>query len=108
LFRKNNRRKIIALLSCIVLGSAFFVVPYVHNHASTQQVPLQDYDASCFFVKAEKNSFRAPSQQMTLCVALLLFFTILLPFIERRTEADILVRSLFSRNVQSPRAPPHR
>ena len=104
----TTTRMITALVVCIVFGSAFFVVPYVHKHASTQQVPLQDYDASCYFVKAEKNSFRAPSQQMTLCVALLLLFTILLPFIERRTEADILVRSLFSRNVQPPRAPPYR
>ena len=109
MFLKNNRRKIIALLMCIVLGSAFFVVPYVHKHASTtQQVPLEDYDASCYFVKAEKNSVRAPSPQTMVCVSLLLFFTILLPFIERRTEADILVRSLFTRNVQPPRAPPRR
>ena|GEM_PF-1112489 len=102
-------RMITALVVCIVFGSAFFVVPYIHKHASTtQQVPLQDYDASCYFVKAEKNSVQAPSQQMMLCVSLLLFFTILLPFIERRTETDILVRSLFTRNVQPPRAPPYR
>jgi len=99
---------IIALVACIVLGSAFFVVPYVHKHVATQQVPLQDYDASCYFAKAEKNSVRAPSQQMMVCVAFLLFFTVLLPLIERRTEAHISVRSLFTRNVQPPRAPPQR
>jgi hypothetical protein len=105
----TTTRMIIALVACIVLGSAFFVVPYVHKHASTtQQVPLQDYDASCYFVKAEKNSFRAPSQQVMVCVSFLLFFTVLLPLIERRTEKVISVRSIFTRNVQPPRAPPQR
>jgi hypothetical protein len=105
----TTTRMITALVACIVLGSAFFVVPYIHKHASTtQQVPLEDYDASCYFVKAEKNSVRAPSQQTMVCVSLLLFFTMMLPFIERRTEADISVRSFFTRNVQPPRAPPYR
>jgi hypothetical protein len=91
-----------------VFGSAFFVVPYVHKHAPNQQVPLQDYDASCYFAKAEKNSVRAPSQQLLACVSLLLFVTVLVPLIERRTEAVIQVRSLFTRRVQPPRAPPFR
>ena len=106
LFRDSTKRKSIALLACIVLGCAFVAVPVVHKHAPTQQVPLQEYDASCFFVKAEKNSVRGPSQQMMVCIALLLFFTVLLPLVERRTEADIPVRSLFTRNVTPPRAPP--
>jgi len=105
---KITTRMIIALVACLVLGSAFFVVPYVHKHVPTQQVPLQDYDASCYFVKAEKNSVRGPSQQVVACVVFLLFVTVLLPFIERRTEAHIPVHSLFTRNVQPPRAPPQR
>jgi len=101
-------RVVTALIACLVFGSAFFVAPYVHKHAPTQQVPLQEYDASCYFVKAEKNSLRAPSQQLVACVALLLFFTFLLPCIGRRPETVILVRSLFTRTVQPPRAPPSR
>jgi hypothetical protein len=107
--KKTTVSMITALVACIVLSSAFFVVPYVHKHASTaQQVPLQDYDASCYFAKAEKISVRTPSPQIVACVVFLLFVTVLLPFIERRTEANIPVRSLFTRNVQPPRAPPRR
>jgi hypothetical protein len=106
--KKTTTRTITAVLACLVLGCAFFAVPVVHKHVPTQQVPLQDYDASCYFAKAEKNSLRGPSQQVMVCVAFLLFFTVILPFIERRTEVDISVRSLFTRNVQSPRAPPQR
>jgi hypothetical protein len=107
--RKTTIRMITVLVACIVLGSAFFVAPYVHHHdEATQQVPLQDYDASCNFVKAEKNSMRAPSQQIVACVVFLLFVTVLLPITRRRKEADIPVRSLYTRNVQPPRAPPLR
>jgi hypothetical protein len=101
-------RTLTAVVACLVLGSAFFIAPYVHKHTPTQQVPLQDYDASCYFVKAEKNSMRGPSQQFLACAAVLLFFTVLLPCVERRSEKVILVRSLFTRKVQSPRAPPSR
>jgi len=105
---KSTTRMITALVACLVLASAFFIVPYVHKHAATtQQVPLQDYDASCYFVKAEKISVRAPSQQVVACVVFLLFVTVMLPFVERRTEVNIPVRSLFTRNVQPPRAPPY-
>ena len=106
--RKTTIRMITALVACLVFGSAFFVAPYVHKHEATQQVPLQDYDASCHFVQAEKNTVRAPSQQIVACVVFLLFVTVLLPHIERRKEADIPVRSLFTRKVQPPRAPPLR
>ena len=106
--KKTTIRMITALIACLVFAGAFFVVPYVHKHDATEQVPLQEYDASCFFAKAEKNSVRAPSQQLVACVALLLFFTILLPFVGRRTETVILVRSVSTRTVQPPRAPPSR
>lgn len=108
MFQDIIKLKSIALLACIVLGCAFVVVPLVHKHAPTQHVPLEDYDASCYFAKAEKNSVRAPSQQIVACVVFLLFVTVLLPFVERSTEEDIPVRSLFTRNVQPPRAPPQR
>ena len=52
--QKNTSRIIIALLTCLMLGCAFVAVPFVHKHSLAEQVPLQDYDASCFFVKAEK------------------------------------------------------
>ena len=106
--KKTAIRTLTALIVCIVFGTAFFVVPFVHKHDATQLVPLEEYDASCFFAKAEKNSVRAPSQQLVACVALLLFFTILLPFVGRRTETVILVRSVSTRTVQPPRAPPSR
>lgn len=98
-------------MACLALGCAFVAVPVVHKHAPTQQVPLQEYDASCCFLKAGK-IFSGKSSQFTLAgmyvVPLLLFFMTLQPVVRLRIESDAAIRSIFTRKVAPPRAPPAR
>lgn len=106
--QNNTSRSIIALLTCLMLGCAFVAVPFVHKHSLTEQVPLKDYDASCFFVKAEKSFAGGPSQVLVACVGLLLLFMALQPLVQRCPDTAAPTRSIFTRTVQSPRAPPAR
>ncbi len=101
-----STRTIIALLACLMIGWAFVAVPVVHKHQPTQQVPLQDYDASCSFIKSEKVSQGTISQYLMACVCLLLFFITLRPLVERLAHADVPIRSIFTKKVTPPRAPP--
>jgi len=103
---KSFTRIVIALFSCMMLFCAFAAAPLVHKHSATEKVPLQDYDASCSFVKAEKGSTAAPTQHLLACVSLLIFFIALQPLVMRRTDDGMTVRGLFTRKVQPPRAPP--
>jgi hypothetical protein len=104
--RTISTRTIIALFACIMIGWAFAVVPLVHKHESTQQVPLQDYDASCSFIKCEKFSQGTTTQYLPACVCLLLFFVTLQQLVERLAQADVPIRSIFTKKVTPPRAPP--
>ncbi len=84
-------------------------LPVVHKHQTTQQVPLQDYDAACCFLKAGKISAGNSSQYALVSVymlSLLLFFIALQPLVLRRVEETIPVRSIYTRKVTPPRAPP--
>jgi len=96
----------IALFSCMMLFCAFAAAPLVHKHSVTEQVPLKDYDASCSFVKAEKGSSGAASQVLLVCVSLSIFFIASQPLVMRCTDDGMTVRSIFTRKVQTPRAPP--
>jgi hypothetical protein len=104
--RNISTRTIVALLACLMVGWAFTAVPLVHKHQPTQQVPLQDYDASCSFIKSEKVSQGTTTQHLAVCVFLLLFFTTLQPLVERLAQADVPIRSIFTKKVTPPRAPP--
>jgi hypothetical protein len=108
--RTISTRTIIALLACLMIGWAFVAVPVVHKHQPTQQVPLQDYDASCCFLKAGKVSSGNTSQYALVCVymLLLLFFIALQPPVGRCVEENVAVRSIFTKRVTPPRAPPTR
>jgi len=104
--RTISPRTIVALFACIMLGCAFVAAPFVHKHEPTQQVPLQDYDASCSFIKSEKVSQATTTQHLAVCVLLLLFFIPLQPLVERLAQADVPIRSIFTKKVTPPRAPP--
>jgi hypothetical protein len=103
---KSFTRIVIALFSCMMLFCAFAAAPLVHKHSATEKVPLQDYDASCSFVKAEKGSTVAPAQHLLACVCLITFFIVLQPLVLRRTDDGMTVHSIFTRTVHTPRAPP--
>ncbi|MBN2106862.1 MAG: hypothetical protein JW832_05495 [Deltaproteobacteria bacterium] len=103
---KLSARIIIALFSCAMLLCAFAAAPLMHKHSATEQVPLQDYDASCSFVKAEKGSAGTQTQNLLACISLLIFFIALQPLVMRRIDDGMAVRSIFTRKVQTPRAPP--
>ena len=94
-----------------MIGWAFMAAPFVHKHQPTQHVPLQNYDASCCFLKSGK-IFSGKSNQHALVsvymLSLLLFFIALQPLVERLAEADVPIRSIFTKRVTPPRAPPTR
>ncbi|MBN2107887.1 MAG: hypothetical protein JW832_10725 [Deltaproteobacteria bacterium] len=104
----RTRIKLIAFFACMMFVCAFAAAPLVHKHSATEQVPLQDYDASCSFVKAEKGSAGGPTQQLLACFCLLLLFIPLQHIVVRRRDAAAPVLSIFTRKVQAPRAPPAR
>ena len=65
LFRDTTRREIIALLACIVLGSAFVVVPYVHKHASTtSRCPCRIMTRPAILQKRKKIPFGLPASRL--------------------------------------------
>jgi hypothetical protein len=104
-----STRTIIALLACLMVGWAFTAVPLVHKHQPTQQVPLQDYDASCCFLKSGKIYSGNASQYALVSVymlSLLLFFITLQPLFGRLAQEDVPVRIIFTRKATPPRAPP--
>jgi hypothetical protein len=90
----------------MMLSCAFIAAPLVHKHFPSHQSAANDYDASCVFVKAEKSSSGAQSQPLLACMCQLLFFIALQPLVSRRTDTAEAVRSIFTRKVQTPRAPP--
>jgi hypothetical protein len=106
--RAISTRSIIALLACLMVGWAFVSLPVVHKHQPAQQVPLQDYDASCCFLKAGKISSGNASQYalVSVCMLSVLLFIALQPLVGRLAQEDVPLRSIFTRKVTPPRAPP--
>ena len=73
MYASKTRQTVIALFAGILFTCAFASMPYVHKHFPSHQGAADDYDASCSWVKTEKNIRVSPLQQL-LALAPLTFF----------------------------------
>jgi hypothetical protein len=108
LYERKTRQTITALFACIMFACAFAAAPLVHKHFPSHQGAAHDYDASCSWIKTEKNN-RDPSAQQLFAIAPLLFFLVAFFAVTfRRAEPPLRLTPRYTTSYPITRAPPAR
>jgi len=99
-------RIITALFACMMLTCAVAAIPLVHKHFPSHQAAANEQDASCSWVKTEKNYRDSSIQQFLAFTPLLLFFVALIVITFHRTEDPVFLSDPCKISCRITRAPP--